>query len=71
MYASLGLFGVIFIAHGFCIYDFAVQRRRLSLEWMLVMGALNLVGAVFYALRVSLLERSYARETHADGVEVP
>lgn len=53
MYASLSLFGVVFIAHGFWIYDFETQQRRLSLEFMALMAFLNLTGAVLYALRVS------------------
>ncbi|THW60781.1 mPR-typeG-protein-coupled receptor [Aureobasidium pullulans] len=51
MYASLGLFAVVFVLHGVYLYGFAVQRRRLALEWMTVMALLNLLGAMFYALR--------------------
>ncbi|CAD0030344.1 unnamed protein product, partial [Aureobasidium pullulans] len=51
MYASLGLFAVVFVLHGVYLYGFAVQRRRLALEWMAVMALLNLLGAMFYALR--------------------
>ncbi|THY23186.1 mPR-typeG-protein-coupled receptor, partial [Aureobasidium pullulans] len=51
MYASLGLFAVMFVLHGVYLYGFAVQRRRLALEWVAVMALLNLLGAMFYALR--------------------
>ncbi|KAI4721283.1 mPR-typeG-protein-coupled receptor [Aureobasidium sp. EXF-10727] len=51
MYASLGLFAVVFVMHGFYLYGFTVQRRRLALEWMGLMALLNLSGATFYALR--------------------
>ncbi|KAH0344239.1 mPR-typeG-protein-coupled receptor, partial [Aureobasidium melanogenum] len=51
MYASFGLFAVVFVMHGFYLYGFAVQRRRLALEWMALMALLNLLGAAFYALR--------------------
>jgi adiponectin receptor len=65
MYASLGLFAVVFVLHGVYLYGFAVQRRRLALEWMTVMALLNLLGAMFYALRVSgsvdtSMQRSFA-----------
>jgi adiponectin receptor len=53
MYASLGLFAVVFVIHGFYLYGFAIQRKRLSLEWMILMALSNLLGAAFYALRVS------------------
>ncbi|KAH0388024.1 hypothetical protein KCU92_g1162, partial [Aureobasidium melanogenum] len=51
MYASLGLFAVVFVMHGFYLYGFTIQRRRLALEWMALMALLNLLGAAFYALR--------------------
>ncbi|KAI5271156.1 hypothetical protein E4T47_05480, partial [Aureobasidium subglaciale] len=51
MYASFGLFAVVFVLHGVCLYGFAVQRRRLAVEWMVVMALLNFTGAAFYALR--------------------
>jgi len=54
MYASLGLFGLVFILHGLYIYEFALQRRRFALEWVALMAALNLIGAVVYAMRVSI-----------------
>lgn len=54
MYTSLGLFAVVFVMHGFYLYGFAIQRRRLALEWMALMALLNLLGAAFYALRVRL-----------------
>lgn len=51
MYASLGLFAVVWL-HGVCLYGFGVQRRRLSLECMILMALSNLLGAAFYASRV-------------------
>lgn len=53
MYASLGLFAVVFVMHGVYLYGFTFQRRRLALEWMILMALLNFLGAAFYALRVS------------------
>lgn len=52
MYTSLGLFAVVFVTHGLCLYDFAVQKRRFALEWMALMAFLNLSGALIYAARV-------------------
>lgn len=54
MYTSLGLFALVFVMHGFVLYEFAVQRRRFALEWMALMASLNLVGAAFYAMRVRI-----------------
>lgn len=59
MYASFGLFAVVFVMHGFYLYGFAIQRRRLALEWMALMALLNLLGAAFYALRVSSNRESF------------
>lgn len=58
MYASLGLFAVVFVMHGVYLYGFTVQRRRLALEWMVLMALLNFMGAAFYALRVSRFSKS-------------
>ena len=52
MYAGLGLSAVAFMIHGLVIHGWAVQRMRMSLDWMFAMGSLNLVGAVTYAVRV-------------------
>jgi predicted membrane channel-forming protein YqfA (hemolysin III family) len=52
MYASFGLSGLLFVSHSVFLYGFAVQKRRLALEWMILMGALNIIGAYFYASRV-------------------
>jgi predicted membrane channel-forming protein YqfA (hemolysin III family) len=52
MYASFGLSALLFMSHSIILYGFAVQRKRLALEWMILMGALNIIGACFYASRV-------------------
>lgn len=64
VYASLGLTGVVFLVHGLYLWEFAIQRKRLSLEMMILMAALNLVGALLYATRVST---PFVR-THSDNV---
>lgn len=55
MYAGLGFSAVIFITHGLIIHGWEVQKHRMSLEWMALMGGLNVTGAVAYACRVRLL----------------
>jgi len=60
MFSSLGLSAVVFIAHGLLIYGWEAQRRRMSLNWMALMAALNLIGAATYAGRVP--ERWYPRK---------
>jgi adiponectin receptor len=54
MYASFGLSALLFMSHSVFLYSFAVQKRRLALEWMILMGALNIIGACFYASRVRM-----------------
>ncbi|KAI7351800.1 hypothetical protein KC354_g12291 [Hortaea werneckii] len=54
MYASFGLSALLFMSHGIFLYGLAIQRKRLALEWMVFMGFLNIIGACFYASRVSV-----------------
>ncbi|KAI4855402.1 mPR-typeG-protein-coupled receptor [Aureobasidium sp. EXF-8846] len=51
-YLSLGLFAFVFIVHSIYLHGFALQRRRLSLEWMGLMALLNLLGCSAYAFRI-------------------
>lgn len=53
MYASLGLSAIVFILHGIFLYGWTVQNQRMSLDWMILMACLNLVGGGIYAARVS------------------
>lgn len=55
MYASFGLSAIMFMSRGILLYGFAVQKKRLALEWMILMGAPNIIGACFYASRVRIL----------------
>lgn len=52
-YLSLGLFAIVFIVHSIYLHGFALQRRRLSLEWMGLKALLNFLGCSAYAFRVS------------------
>ncbi|SLM36823.1 Hly-III-related [Lasallia pustulata] len=52
MYTGLGLSAMIFIVHGIMKYGWSMQNQRMSLSWMGLMTAFNLVGAVTYAARV-------------------
>ena len=53
MYAGLGLSAIVFIIHGLLIYGWEIQKHRMSLKWMALMGTFNLTGAAAYAARVS------------------
>lgn len=57
-YLSLGLFAIVFIVHSIYLHGFALQRRRLSLEWMGLMALLNFLGCSAYAFRVSYCSTS-------------
>ena len=52
MYAGLGFAALFFVSHGLWLHGFAVQNKRMALDWMLLMAAFNVFGAVAYALRV-------------------
>ena len=54
MYACLGLSAVVFIIHGVIIYGWEAQKKRMSLDRMVLMALLNLIGAYAYAARVVL-----------------
>ncbi|KAG9613691.1 purine and uridine phosphorylase, partial [Aureobasidium melanogenum] len=69
-YLSLGLFAIVFILHGIYLHGFALQRRRLSLEWMGLMALLNFLGCAAYAFRVliSLIENANIDQGLHDSV---
>ena len=70
MYASFGMSALMFMSHSIFLYGFAVQKKRLALEWMVLMGALNIIGACFYASRVCItLQRRDRGE--ADRSQLP
>lgn len=51
LYTSLGLSGLVFVAHSVGLYGLAVQQDRMSLDWMAIMATLNIVGAMLYVAR--------------------
>ncbi len=55
MYAGLGISAIVFIARSLLLHGWEVQKQRMSLDWMLWMGCLNLVGATAYATRLSFI----------------
>jgi len=52
MYAGLGLSAVGFIVNGLMLHGWEIQNQRMSLDWMILMAVLNLVGATIYAARI-------------------
>jgi predicted membrane channel-forming protein YqfA (hemolysin III family) len=54
MYTCFGLSAILFISHSIVLYGFTMQKRRLSIEWMALMGFLNIAGAAIYASRGSI-----------------
>ena len=53
MYAALGLSNLASVLHGIALHGWTEQNQRMSLHWMILMAFFNLIGAVFYASRVS------------------
>ncbi|KAF2159211.1 hypothetical protein M409DRAFT_30350 [Zasmidium cellare ATCC 36951] len=52
LYTCFGLSAITFVSHGILKYGFDIQRKRLAIEWMALMGLLNIVGAIVYASRL-------------------
>jgi len=52
MYAGLGLSFIVPIIHAVSLYGIEIQIWRMSLDWMSLMAACNLTGAITYAARV-------------------
>jgi len=49
-----------------------MQKKRLSIEWMALMGLLNIAGAVFYASRVrTFLGDALGRWRVANRYQIP
>lgn len=53
LHATFGLSFVMFVVHGLVLYGWEEQQRRMSLVYMLRMAAVNLLGAVIDAARVT------------------
>lgn len=56
MYASLGLSGLVPVAHGIMLHGLKEQRCRMGLDWLLLTALVNLLGAITYAARVGFQE---------------
>lgn len=52
MYAGLGLSALVFTMHGILIYGWQTQMGRMSLDRMVLMATVNLIGASVYVARV-------------------
>ena len=52
MYTGLGLSALGFIFHALVLYGRRVQVLRMSLDWVVLMAALNLMGAAVYSVRI-------------------
>ncbi len=60
MYAALGLLPVVFVIHGLALYGLEMQKRRMSLVYLIGTAALNIIGAVVYVTRIP--ERLHGRQ---------
>lgn len=52
MFVLLGLSAIFPIIHGVAVFGFVQMRRQMGLEWVVLQGALYILGAVIYAMRV-------------------
>jgi adiponectin receptor len=52
MYIALGLLPIIFIIYRVALYSLEMQKRRMSLVYLIGTAALNIIGAVVYITRI-------------------
>src|SRR5437588_9751981 len=52
MYSGLGFSSIVFIIHGVAKYGWDLQKRRMSLDWVMIMTTFNIIGAVVYAASI-------------------
>ncbi|KAI8808778.1 hemolysin-III related-domain-containing protein [Cladochytrium replicatum] len=52
MFLAMGLSGIIPLVHAGALYGFNFINHAMSMQWMIVMGILYVVGALIYASRV-------------------
>ncbi|KAK1994455.1 HlyIII-domain-containing protein [Colletotrichum falcatum] len=51
MFVALGASGVVPVLHGAAVYGLAEMEARMSLSWVVLHGAMYILGAFVYALR--------------------
>jgi adiponectin receptor len=54
MYAGLGASFILPVIQAISIFGWGTQMSRMSLDWLALMTALNLMGGVVYAMRVGV-----------------
>ena len=52
MFVGMGLSAVFPVIHGLCLYGLELMARQIGLWWLLLQGALYILGAGIYAARV-------------------
>lgn len=51
MFVGMGLCAVFPVLHGLKLYGLAQMRQQIGLPWLVLQGALYIIGAGIYALR--------------------
>ena len=54
MFAAMGLSAVVPVVHGVYLYGFEQMISLIGLPWLVLQGVLYLVGAVLYAVSLTL-----------------
>lgn len=52
MFVALGLSAVVPVLHGLQLYGIAQMQKQIGLTWVVLQGALYIIGASTYAARV-------------------
>ena len=71
MYACLGLSALVSITHAIILHGWEESSRRMSLGWMGLMAALNLIGALIYAARVSPRLSAVRGLAYTENFQIP
>jgi adiponectin receptor len=61
MFTSMGLSAIFPVLHGLRLYGIDELNKRIGLVWLILQGALYILGAIIYA--VSLQTRHHSLKT--------
>ena len=61
MFVAMGLSAVVPVAHGWGLYGRERMERQIGLSWLLLQGALYILGAGLYAVCKALLSTEELR----------
>lgn len=70
MFVAMGLSAVFPVIHGLSLYGVEQMKSRIGLPWLVLQGALYIIGAGFYAVCTPIIFGYFASNTHGDSVSL-